>query len=210
MTTSMPSLPTRALCPRLLRTCTLVALGWLLAAAASAAGFDLDALMRTLGTVKSGEASFVEERQVRELDQPQVSSGRLSFEAPGVFVRETLKPRNEKLAVDGNTLVMSRGSRNRTVALDSVPQAQVLVEAIRGTLTGDRDALERHFTVRLEGSLARWTLDLAPKDSRLRQQVIAIRVTGRQSLLDEVQVDLPGGDRSVMRITPSAAPAGRP
>jgi hypothetical protein len=37
------------------------------------------------------------------LDRTLQSSGRLSFKAPDSFVRETLKPRHEKLAVDGNT-----------------------------------------------------------------------------------------------------------
>ncbi len=174
---------------------------------ARAAAFDLPQLMQTLGGVKAGEATFTETRQVRELDQALESSGRLSFAAPDVFVRETLKPRNEKLAVNGNTVTMSRGSRSRTLALDSVPEAQVIVEAIRGTLTGNREVLERHFSVQLGGNVARWTLDLAPRDARLREQVRTIRVTGREALLDEVQIDLPGGDRSVMRITPVASPS---
>jgi outer membrane lipoprotein-sorting protein len=174
---------------------------------AMAAPFDIAQLMRMLGEVRTGEATFVEKRQVRELDQVLESSGRLSFSAPDVFVRETLKPRSEKIAVDGNTVTMSRGSRTRTVQLDAVPEAQVIVEAIRGTLTGNREVLERHFTLQLGGSPGSWALDLTPRDARLRMQVSSIRVTGRNAVLDEVDIDLPGGDRSEMTIKPVASAA---
>ena len=43
------------------------------------------------------------------LERTLESSGRLSFEAPDTFVRETLKPRRDRVAVVGNTLTMSRG-----------------------------------------------------------------------------------------------------
>jgi outer membrane lipoprotein-sorting protein len=94
-----------------------------------------------------------------------VTSGRLSFEAPDTFVRETLKPSRDRLAVTGNTLTMSRGDRSRTVQLDASPEAAVIVEAIRGTLTGNRAALERLFTPTVGGSAERWTLDLVPREA---------------------------------------------
>jgi hypothetical protein len=46
--------------------------------------------MQLLATVRSGEATFVERREVALLDRTVVTSGRLSFEAPDTFVRETL------------------------------------------------------------------------------------------------------------------------
>jgi outer membrane lipoprotein-sorting protein len=51
---------------------------------------------------------------VTVLDRTVVTSGRLFFEAPDTFVRETLKPSRDRLAVTGNTLTMSRGDRSRT------------------------------------------------------------------------------------------------
>ena len=95
--------------------------------AAQAQPFDLGALTALLGRVKSGEATFVETRRIEMLDRTLHSSGRLSFKAPDGFVRETLKPRQEKLAVDGNTLTMSLGDRSRTMQLDASPEAAVFV-----------------------------------------------------------------------------------
>lgn len=175
------------------------------ASASRAAAFDLDALMAQLAQVKSGEATFTEKRTVFQLDQTLESSGRLTFAAPDSFTRETLKPRRERLAVVGNQLTMSQGSRSRSTTLDSVPEAVVIVEAIRGTLTGNRETLERHFTPQLLGAADRWSLDLVPRDARLRGQVSQVRVSGRQGQLREVQITMTDGDRSVMQIEPVTA-----
>jgi outer membrane lipoprotein-sorting protein len=59
------------------------------------AAFDLPQLMQLLAQVKTGEAQFTEVRHSSMLDRPVESSGRLTFEAPDRFVRETLKPRSE-------------------------------------------------------------------------------------------------------------------
>ena len=164
------------------------------------AAFDLPQLMRLLAEVRSGEATFTAQRHSSLLDRPVESSGRLSFQAPDRFVRETLKPRSESIAVDGNTIVMRQGSRSRTLQLDSVPEAAVIVEAVRGTLTGNREAIERHFEAQVSGAPAKWTLLLAPRAPRLRELVTQIAVTGERAALREITISMTGGDYSVMKI----------
>lgn len=182
-----------------------LALGLLAAQAQTESGFDLVQLMRSLAQVKSGEATFTETRSVALLERTLESSGRLSFAAPDSFVRETLKPRPDRVAVIGNTVTMSQGGRSRTVALDSVPEAAVIMEAIRGTLTGNREGLERHFKASVSGNAQRWALDLVPRDWRLREQVASVRVSGQRAVVREVMVALADGDRSVMTIEPAVA-----
>jgi len=174
----------------------------------AAAAFDLAQLTQLLASKRSGEATFVEKREVSVLDRTLMTSGRLSFEAPDTFVRENLKPQRERVAVVGNMVTMSRGDRSRTVALDSVPEASVIIEAIRGTLTGNRDALRKLFETRVGGDAKAWTLDLVPRDVKLRAQVSTIRVSGRQSQVREVLITLPDGDKTTMTIEPTSAPAG--
>ena len=195
----------------------LLAAGAAPAPARAQAQFDLLQLMQTLAQVKAGEATFTETRTVAMLERTLQSSGRLSFEAPDSFVRETLKPRREKIAVVGNSVTMSLGARTRTVPLDSVPEAAVIMEAIRGTLTGNRDAIERNFTPSVVGTPQRWTLELKPREPRLRELVIAVRLVGERALVREVTVAMADGDKSVMTIEPitttplsSAKPASAP
>ena len=158
--------PRRALRPERRRfLATIAALGLagpgLAPRSAQAQAFDLGALTALLGRVRSGEATFVETRRIEMLDRTLHSSGRLSFKAPDSFVRETLKPRHEKLAVDGNTVTMSQGERSRTMQLDASPEAAVIVEAVRGTLTGNRATLERLFETTVARSVRGATRTIA-------------------------------------------------
>lgn len=179
-------------------------------AASAAAGFDLAQLTQLLASKRAGEATFVEKREVSVLDRTVMTSGRLSFEAPDTFVRENLKPQRERVAVVGNMLTMSRGDRSRSVALDSLPEASVIIEAIRGTLTGNRDALQKLFETSVSGNAERWSLELVPRDARLRAQVATVRVSGRQAEVREMLVVMPDGDRSTMTIEPLANKSSGP
>ena len=201
----MPPLPDRRR--------TLIALAGLGCATLSnaQAGFTLVQLMQTLAQVKAGEGTFVERRTVQMLERTLESSGRLSFEAPDTFVRETLKPRRESVRVVGNNVTMSQGTRSRTLSLDAAPEAAVIFEAIRGTLTGNRELIEKHFKAVVSGNAERWSLELVPREVLLRELVLSIRMSGVRALVREVLVVMADGDRSVMTIEPVvtniAAPA---
>ena len=179
--------------------------------ACAQAGFTLVQLMQALAQVKAGEGSFVERRTVQMLERTLESSGRIAFEAPDTFVRETIKPRRESVKVVGNNVTMSQGSRSRTLSLDAAPEASLIFEAIRGTLTGNREALEKHFKPTVSGNAERWSLELVPREVLLRELVVSIRLSGVRALVREVLVVMADGDRSVMTIEPvitgSAAPA---
>jgi outer membrane lipoprotein-sorting protein len=179
---------------------------WLLVAALCAAApawaLDLGELMGLLARQKQGEATFTEQRYVRGFDGPLGASGTLSFTAPDQLVRRTLTPRPETMAVDGNNLVLSRSGRTRSMTLDSVPELQGLVEAMRATLAGNAQVLERYFKSTVTGSADAWTLDLAPVDSRLSSQIAMLRLSGKAGEVLGVEMEFRGGDRSVMTITP--------
>lgn len=183
----------------------LLGLALLLSAASPAWAFDLSELMSQLARQKSGEAGFVEQRFVRGVDGPLNSAGTLSFTAPDKLARKTVTPRPESMMVDGNTLTLSRAGRTRTLTLDSMPELQGMVDALRGTLMGDSKLLQQHFRTELAGSPASWTLDLKPLDERLASQVKSVRLSGRQGQVLGVEMEFIGGDRSVMTITPKAS-----
>jgi len=176
--------------------------------ASSAWAFDLPELMGLLAQQKSGEATFTEQRFVRGLDGPLDASGVLSFTAPDRLVRRTVTPRPESMSVEGNTLTLSRGGRTRTVTLDSMPELLGMVEAMRGTLSGNAQSLERYFRSTLTGSSSNWALELKPIDERLAAQVRTMRLTGRGGEVLGIEMEFIGGDRSVMNITPERGAGG--
>ena len=178
--------------------------GLLIAVAAGTPAWALDLTTVTglLAQRKSGEARFSEERFVGGIDGPLRASGTLSFTAPDRFARVTTEPRAESMAVDGNQLVLKRGGRTRQMALDALPEVTALIEAVRGTLTGNAVTLQRHFRIQVDGSAAQWTLLLVPRDERLATQVRELKITGMSGDLRVVELWLAGGDRSVMVIEP--------
>lgn len=182
----------------------------LTALASSASALTLPELMAVLAQRRGGEASFVEQRFVKGLDQPLRSTGTLSFVAPDRFTRSTLEPRAESVSVEGNAVTMKRGGRTRVLALDAVPEAAAMVEAVRGTLTGNAPTLQRLFRTALGGTPEQWVLDLTPIEVSLYNQVRIVRLMGRRADVLSVEVQLADGDRSVMAITPMGASTAPP
>lgn len=196
---------------RCLQTALLTGAGLLAAAtgrqAQAQAPLDLKTLMQRMAQRKSAEARFSEERTVSGIDSPLLSSGTLSFSAPDRFVRRTLQPRPETLALEGNTLRMERGGRTRQMTLDAVPEVAALLEAMRGTLTGDLALLHKHFRTALSGGDAKWVLVLTPLDDRLARQVRSVELVGQAADLRSIELRLASGDRSLMLLDPlQAAP----
>lgn len=189
-----------------LALCLCGAMG-LATAATAAPVFDLDTLAVLLAQRKSAETRFTEERTVSGFDSPLRASGTLSFRAPDHFARHTLEPRAESMIVDGNTVSIRRGGRTRQLAVDAVPELTALIEAVRGTLSGNTVTLRRHFEVRVAGNAAQWTMTLVPRDERLAAQVRELQVVGQRGDLRTLELSLAGGDRSLMVLEPSSAAA---
>jgi Outer membrane lipoprotein carrier protein LolA-like len=169
---------------------------------ARARAFDLVQVTTLLAKNRSGQARFTEERTVSGLDLPLHAAGTLSFTAPDRFTRTTTEPRAESMEVQGNQLLLKRGGRTRQMAVDAIPELMALIEAVRGTLTGNAALLRSVFNTRVEGNAARWTLTLVPRDAQLAQQVRELKITGLHSDMRSVELWLAGGDRSVMSIEP--------
>lgn len=178
-----------------------------LLAPAGAGALELPELMALLARVPSGQARFTERRYVKGLDAQLHSSGTLSFTAPDSFTRQTLQPRAERMAVEGNLLTLTRNGRSRTMVLDAAPEMEALVEAVRGTLTGNAQALQRHFRADLSGTLEQWTLDLVPLEPRVTALLARMQITGRRAELRTVEMRMADGDRSLMQIEPLPAAA---
>jgi outer membrane lipoprotein-sorting protein len=194
---------------RLLRMLTAAGVMALTAALAGPAhALELPELMTLLAQKRSGEARFTEQREVKGLDAPLASSGTLSFAAPDRFTRKTTAPRPESMVVDGNIVTLTRNGRTRSLALDASPEMEAIVEAVRGTLTGNSASLQQHFKLAIAGTPDQWTLELKPATPRLAVMLDSIRLAGRRSELRTVEMRLADGDRSVMHIEPvAAAPA---
>lgn len=189
-----------------MRTAVTVWLALLLSATlARADDWQLPQLMHLLAQKKAGKATFVEKKYISIIDQPVVSTGKLSFVAPDKLEKHTLTPKPESLVLSGGMLSIERPGKQRiTAGLEEYPEVAVFIESIRGTLAGDLSALEKLYQIDLTGSASKWQLMLIPKQGRMRSIFSSIRISGVHADVKAMDIEQRDGDRSEMTITPVA------
>lgn len=185
---------------RLLRV--LGVLPWLTfcALSAQAVDWDIDTLMRGLARHEGGRARFVETKTIALLDKPVVATGELNYTPPARLEKRTLKPRQELMVLDGDQLRLERGKQVFTIRLSDQPEALAFVDSLRGTLSGDKVALEKNYKLRLSGTEERWTLDLLPDDQRIAAFVVRITFGGTRNRVEWIRYLQADGDSAVMTI----------
>jgi outer membrane lipoprotein-sorting protein len=166
------------------------------------AAWDLATLMDDLARHKGGRVRFVEKKYIALLEKPVVSSGEMTYTAPDRLEKRTLQPKPELMVLDRETLTLERGKQKFVLRLSDQPEAQVFVDSIRGTLSGNRAMLERSYALHLSGTRERWTLSLLPSDQRIATLVSRITVGGTRNIVDSIEYLQADGDRAVMSITP--------
>lgn len=178
----------------------------LLPAASFAGTWDIDALMRGLAHHEGGRARFVETKTIALLDKPVVSSGEMNYTPPGRLEKHTTKPRVETMLLDGDHLTLERGKQKVAIRLSDQPEALAFVDSLRGTLAGDKAALEKNYKLVLNGTEERWTLDLLPDDQRISAFVLRITFGGTKNRVEWIKYLQADGDSSVMTIEPLDRP----
>ncbi len=178
---------------------------WALSAAVFAA-WDVQQLMDTLAQNKSGRSTFVEKKYIAILDKPVESSGELVYTAPDGLEKRTIKPKPEAMVIRGEELLIERGQQKHRLQLQAYPELAAFIDSIRGTLAGDRKALERSYRLSLEGSAERWTLRLQPLNEKMAAVIQRISITGAREQIRSIEISQADGDSSVMTIEKSAAP----
>lgn len=169
-------------------------------AAPAKADWTLQRLLEGFARTREARASFVERKRIAVLDRPLVSSGELRFLAPDRLEKRTLRPKPERLRVEGDRLSLERGERSLELDLRSYPEVAAFVESMRGTLAGDLNALERFYALRLEGEPAAWALTLTPRSSAMAALVARVRIAGRHAEISVIEIEQANGDSTLMSV----------
>lgn len=168
-------------------------------------GWDLDQLMQSLAATKSGHASFIEKKSIAILDKPVESSGELFYTAPDRLEKRTLKPKAESMVLDKDKLIVEQRGKKHVLSLQSYPEIAAFIDSIRGTLAGDRKALERSYKLSMSGPRQDWNLNLLPLEDKMKKVVESINISGSGNGLEAIEIKQADGDSSVMFITPLPA-----
>lgn len=164
--------------------------------------WDVDQLMQSLAATRSGHASFVETKSIAILEKPVESSGELFYTAPDRLEKRTLTPKLESMLLDKDKLIVEQRGKKRVLALQNYPEVAAFIDSIRGTLAGDRKALERTYQLNLDGDETNWNLTLLPIEDKLKKVVAKIMIAGSGNVLQTIDILQADGDSSRMTITP--------
>lgn len=184
----------------------LLALGLLLLSPWAVAAFDIPQLMHELALHKGGRARFVETKYLAVLDKPLVTRGEMRFQPPDRLEKRTTNPKPERMILDKDTLSIERDSRTLSINLSQQPVARAFVDSIRGTLSGDRNALEKAYLLQLSGTREQWILTLLPSDTQIASVVHRITINGSQRQVSRIEYLQADGDRTVLSIEPLDQP----
>jgi len=147
--------------------------------------------------------AFVEERQSVLLNRPLIIRGELIFKPPDTLRRSSFEPSEETLHVEGNTLTLERAN-GEVVSLDlsREPVAQAVVEAFRGTLSGDLERLRQHYRILFSGSEMEWRIELTPRLESVSKAIESIRIEGSEADVATIVVLRADGEQSVTHLQP--------
>jgi Outer membrane lipoprotein carrier protein LolA-like len=180
-----------------------VALALVLLAAGAAspqAAFDLARLMQALSQSPASEVAYIERKYSALLTGPVESSGTLVYRRPDIVEKNMTAPRQESYRIAGQELSVTRGGKERRIALASEPLLAAFAASLRGVLSGDAALLARHYRLALAGSEADWKLEMTPQDDEVLRYVERIVVSGHAGRVAQIEVREASGDRSVLQV----------
>jgi hypothetical protein len=110
------------------------------------------------------------------------------------------------MVLDKDKLIVEQRGKKHVLSLQSYPEIAAFIDSIRGTLAGDRKALERSYKLSMVGTQQDWSLSLLPLEDKMKKIVTSIDISGSGNALETIQIKQADGDSSVMTITPLPAP----
>ncbi|MDX9873871.1 MAG: outer membrane lipoprotein carrier protein LolA [Spongiibacteraceae bacterium] len=161
-----------------------------------ALGMTLEELSEQLRSHAVVRGSFVQEKHLRALAQPLVSSGRfvLAQEHGLLWLLET--PISQRYRI--NTQGVARWHEQQW---QPVPQGGAAAQQrlFLAALGGDVAALQRDFEITLIESDTGWRAELTPRGALLRQIFAGIQLIGAE-VVQGIELQEQSGDRTVIRL----------
>ena len=158
--------------------------------------------MRSLAQAPERRATFRETKRLAALSEPLYSNGSLTYRPPAYLEKSTLFPHRERLVIDGDRLVITRGDEPpRVVNLGGQPALRTLIDAVRAPMAGDLATLQRAFEVGTTAVPRGWRRGRPPRGPAAAQRDPHKGDDGDE--LPSVEVAEAGGDEQLMLIDPA-------
>lgn len=167
---------------------------------------DERTLVAGLARTPPARTAYTEVRWSSLLERPLVLRGELEYLGPGKLGKRVDTPYREQMTVaDGEAKVQRGDAAVRTFSLGQAPELEGFLRGFAALLGGDAAALERDFTLAVDGGSEAWRLSLKPRDRRLAQRIRAIEVDGSGSTAHCFRTRQADGDLAVLLVEAHAS-----
>ena len=182
------------------RVALLAASAWTASAGASAQGdLTLASLMEGMAGARGVVAEFREVKELRLLQAPLESRGRLDFIPPDRLVRHTREPAEATLWVDGDRVWFRDMAAVEPADLSGDPSAREFVDNFVVIFSGDLAELQRRYETSFTADAPTWSLELVPRDALVKRFVSRIMLHGEGRGLERMVLVEADGDRTTTR-----------
>ncbi|MDH3687818.1 MAG: outer membrane lipoprotein carrier protein LolA [Myxococcales bacterium] len=172
--------------------------------ASEEAELTLESLMAGMASARGVVAEFREVKELRLLQAPLESRGRIDFIPPDRLVRQTFEPAEATLWIDGSRVWFRDTAGAEPTDLSGDPSAREFVDNFVVIFSGDLAELQRRYETDFEaappgGHADRdlgWSLDLVPRDPLVQRFVRRISLRGQARELREMVLVERDGDRT--------------
>lgn len=177
-----------------------------IACAADSSAPQVDTLLQHMARPAPATTAFVEVHFSPLLSRPLIVSGKLEYSGPDALARTVEKPYAERTEIKGDQVTVIRGNgKPRSFSLQRAPELKTLLSSFTALLGGNRQQLEQSFDLTVNGDDAHWILGLAPRDSRVRQHVARILVSGAGAAPRCMTTTAPDSSLTIMLMEEAAA-----
>lgn len=169
---------------------------------------DATALFAAMAAIPGLEAKFEEEKHLSLLAVPLLSKGRICFLRAadgkgGYLTRVVESPEASTVRITPRELRVENRDGVEVVDLQRSDKVRTFVTALVQVFTGDRQALDKAFTIEFAPDPATttgWTLTLVPRGAPLDKMMKSLRLVGDGKAVVRIEMIDPNGDRTVTRI----------
>ncbi len=160
------------------------------------------AVMRSLGEVAGFEAKFDETKTIPLLTSPVRSEGKLYYDRRGLLARHTTNPFESVLVLTPFEIAYRDAGAQWTEGIGGSATLRDVARAWLLVMQGQSKAVEELFETQFSrsGDANGWLLVLRPKDADLARVVSVLRIAGHHDVLDSIETESGGGDRSMLRV----------
>ena len=176
----------------------------LVIAATSAWSADLRTILDNTAVVPPAQVGFREERNNPILKEPMILTGHLEYISAGILRKVVDEPFEEDILIEADHIVVTRDGKTRKLALKRIRSLQTILGAIEAILSGDIETLDESFSHELSGSNEAWTLRMTPESRAVARRITALTVTGNESSVATIRIDLPEDEWHLMSILPDS------